>query len=145
MMPAMPGIHAQKHPKRKFFFVLRMVKGSLIIFGGKAFQKLVPAAVQSMQQGNGYIDGQVLHIACFCPQVFVVRLDGWRLFCVTQLEPAIRIDVAVGHVVHHLVHCPAAIAVRRVNLVFIQIVDSCLYGLWQNRMSASHSSFRPSE
>src|SRR6185437_1818648 len=56
-------------------------------------------------------------IAQLRPARFVVRLDGRLVLRQRQLEPHIRVHVAVGEMMHHLLDAPAAVAIRSRKLL----------------------------
>src|ERR1700691_4862914 len=54
------------------------------------------------------------------PRRLVIGLDGGRIFREGELEPDIGVGVAVGEVMNHLTHGPAAVAVRSVELGIVE-------------------------
>src|SRR5688500_3168720 len=89
-----------------------------------AGEKRNPPLVQRIQQVERYIDGYTLGIGKLRPRRFIVCLDGRLVFGERQLDARVRVHVAVGQVVHHLLHRPAARPVRCLDLIAGQARDS---------------------
>ena len=49
------------------------------------------------------------------PDLLLVGLDGWRVLGQRQLDARVRVEMAVGDVVHDLPRCPPAVAIRRID------------------------------
>ena len=130
MMAAMPGIHAQQMPEGMLLLRGRMHIGSLPLLRRYRFQQHVHALVQSMQQGQRIVNGQ-LRIGHVYPVVFFVGFYGGVVFAEGELHAAQRIDVAIAYMVHYLMHRPAAIAVRGMQLRCIEVFDGRLQQVGQ--------------
>ena len=62
-----------------------------------------------------------LHVGQQRPGIFVVRLDGRRLFCQRELHTNQAIHMTVGDVMNNLPHRPAFGPIRRVELSVSEI------------------------
>src|SRR5262249_41608442 len=57
------------------------------------------------------------------PLIFCIRLDRWNRFRKREFQPHICVDMAVGNVMNDLANGPAAIAIRSIELRFIQTAN----------------------
>ena len=87
-----------------------------------------PARVQRFEQRQRGDDRRNTRVGQFGPARFFVGLDPRGVFGERQLEPAVGVHVAVGHVVNDLSHGPAARPVRRVEFGRRQARDDCAQG-----------------
>ena len=94
-----------------------MAELPLPIVRGKRAQQPSPAAMQILVQREGHLYRRGLTVGEFRPPSFVVWLYGWLVFSERQLVTHVRVHVAVGHVVDHLPHRPATVAVGSVELL----------------------------
>ena len=65
------------------------------------------------------------------PGGFVVGLDGGPVLSERELEADVGVGVAVGDVMHHLAHGPAAVAIGRVELRVAEARDGRAQALGQ--------------
>jgi len=100
--------------------MIRMAEGARKILWFQRTKQPRPAFMQRIQQGQRYVGRGVFGVLQFRPARFFVRFDRRLLLRECQTKAYIRIHVAIGNVMRHLPHGPAAFAVRRVQLLFGQ-------------------------
>ena len=93
----------------------------------------VPAVVHGRQQRKRDLDRGELRIRQFGPRILIVRLDRRLVFRERQLQSHVSVQVAVRNVMHNLPYRPAARAIRRVELRFVQPFHRCAHFARQRR------------
>src|SRR6185295_3587599 len=95
---------------------LGMPKRSLEIRWLERLQQRHPARVKRFEQRERNFDRRRARVLKLSPAIFVIRLDGWFFFGERELEPAIAVQVTVGHVMDYLANGPTAGPIRSVEL-----------------------------
>src|ERR1700722_820212 len=101
-----------------------MTEGALPIDVGELSEHQHPTLVQGIEQGQRRFDGRMLGLGQFSPKIFLIGLDGWLVFGERELKTDIRVHVAVGKVMGYLAQGPTTVAVRSVELIVRESVES---------------------
>ncbi len=116
VMPAVPGIHGDSLVRRKNTAMLRVAEPALEVGRLQLGQQQQPALVQGLEQAKRGFDRSCAGVRQLGPSGFFVRPDGRLLLRERELDAGIRVEVAVGNMMHHLAHRPAAGPVGCVEL-----------------------------
>src|SRR6186713_3309972 len=85
--------------------------------------------MKGVEQGNGYIDGDVPDIVKICPTFLFIGFDGRVIFGEAQFESAVGIDMAVGDMMHYLLYGPSSLPVWGQQLCLVQVEERILQEL----------------
>ena len=98
-------------------------KGAVPVGFGERLEEHDPAGVKSFDEFEGPLDGSGGGVVEVGPGVFIVRLDGGRIFCEREADSGDCIHVRIGDVVDELADRPSAVAVWGVELAWCKGVD----------------------
>src|SRR5438477_12798980 len=105
VMATVPGIKSQSLIQTKESH-LGMTKRLLPVVRLQRSEQKSPALVQRFQQGQRDFNGRYPAVGQFRPAVLSIRLDSGFIFCQSELEADVAVQMAVGNVVNDLAHRP---------------------------------------
>ena len=116
----MPGVEGQNTIECPFagFGVVELAS---IICPGHRVEQSDPSLVDRSQQSQRNIDRQ-LRVAQLGPPVLVIRFNGRFIFCQRPFETYQSVAMAVRHVMGSVPDCPAAGAIRSIELPIVEAV-----------------------
>jgi len=119
VVAAMPTIQANVL-RETYYSKLGMPKRALEIIGPKRVQQQHPSLMKRFKQCKRNFCRRRARILKLGPSIFVIRFDGRLIFGERKLEPAVAVQVTIGHVMHDLPDSPPAGSIRRVELLLSQ-------------------------
>src|SRR6185437_13214046 len=122
-MTAVPGIELQQLIQGVGPAQLRMLELAGVIFRAKFPEQKHPSSMEALQQRQGGLDRRSPDIGKFGPASFVIRFDCGLGLGQRQLEPGIRVEVAVRYMVDYLPDRPAIWPIRSVQLLRRKVRD----------------------
>jgi hypothetical protein len=112
---AVPGVERRKRLQGNGA-ALGMDEGALPVGFGESAPRGDPALMHSGEENKRGFDGTGARVGQFGPERLFVAFDCGRVLGESQFETDVGVHVVVGIVMNDLAGCPAAGAVRRVEL-----------------------------
>ena len=122
VVPSMPLVQSENAGEREYA-PFGMIELAFEVGVGHVAEQVDPTALHGIEQGERYFDGRDANVGQLSPELLVVGLDAWLVLRQRELETAIRVQMAVGDMVHDLPNSPAVVTVRRVELRFVEPGD----------------------
>src|SRR5690348_2343356 len=129
-MASVPGIKRQRVIERHRP-ALRMIEPALKISRGHSAKQVHPALMQRVHECERSFHRRVARIAQLSPARFIVWLYGGLVFRKRELEARVGVHVAVRDMMHYLLHGPAAVAIRGMELLARKAADGFAQFLWR--------------
>src|SRR2546423_5486193 len=117
-MAAVPGVERQQLTQCQHYIPpLRMTESAVESGGVHRPEQGHPALMKRIEQVERNLDRSPLRVRKLGPPGFLIRLYCRLVLSQSELEPAVRVHVTVGNVMHQLLYGPAAGTVASLELI----------------------------